>query len=104
MNFLNKKAKGLEQGAIRAMFDKAIGMSDVISMGIGEPDMPTPSRRYGYIVPMQDAQALSEGMLKALRQPMPKEMLQERAEAFSEKQAVDAYLNLLGMIGVARDA
>ena len=60
--------------------------------------------RYGYIVPMQDAQALSEGMLKALRQPMPKGMLQERAEAFSEKQAVDAYLNLLGMIGVARDA
>ena len=49
--------------------------------------------RYGYIVPMQDAQVLSEGMLKALRQPMPKEMLQERAEAFSEKQAVDAYLN-----------
>ena len=43
-------------------------------------------------------------MLKALRQPMPKGMLQKRAEAFSEKQAVDAYLNLLGMIGVARDA
>ena len=60
--------------------------------------------RYGYIVPMQDAPALSEGMLKALHQPMPKRVLQERAEAFSEKQAVDAYLNLLGMIGVARDA
>ena len=60
--------------------------------------------RYDYIVPMQNAQALSEKILKALRQPMPKGMLQERAEVFSEKQAVDAYLNLLGMIGVARDA
>ena len=46
MNFLNKKAKGLEQGAIRAMFDKATGMSGVISMGIGEPDMPTPRPIY----------------------------------------------------------
>jgi len=55
--------------------------------------------RYGYIVPMQDAQALSEGMLKALHQPMPKRVLQERAEAFSEKQAVDAYMDLFQKMG-----
>ena len=60
--------------------------------------------RYGYIVPVRDAPALSEGMLKALRQPMPKGMLRERAGAFSEKRAVDAYLELFGMIGVTRDA
>ena len=42
MEWINKKAKKLQQGAIRAMFDRANQMTDVISLGIGEPDMPTP--------------------------------------------------------------
>lgn len=42
MPWVNKKASELTQGAIRAMFDRANTMSGVISMGIGEPDMPTP--------------------------------------------------------------
>ena len=37
-----RKARELTQGAIRVMFDKANNMSNVISMGIGESDMPTP--------------------------------------------------------------
>jgi aminotransferase len=39
--YLNKQSMALQQGAIRAMFDKAAGMSDVINLGIGEPDMTT---------------------------------------------------------------
>lgn len=42
VKWINNKAKGLKQGTIRAMFDRANKMSDVISLGIGEPDMPTP--------------------------------------------------------------
>lgn len=42
-NRLNHKALVLKQGAIRAMFDKARTMEDVISMGIGEPDLDTPA-------------------------------------------------------------
>ena len=42
MDFINDKSKLLKQGAIRAMFDRANAMTDVISLGIGEPDMPTP--------------------------------------------------------------
>jgi len=42
MPWINKKASELTQGAIRAMFDRANTMSGVISMGIGEPDRPTP--------------------------------------------------------------
>lgn len=42
MEWINSRAKKLEQGAIRAMFDRANKMSGVISLGIGEPDMPTP--------------------------------------------------------------
>ena len=42
MDWINEKAKTLRQGAIRAMFDKAATIDNVISMGIGEPDMATP--------------------------------------------------------------
>ena len=40
MEWINEKAKTLKQGAIRAMFDRANTMTGVISLGIGEPDMP----------------------------------------------------------------
>lgn len=43
MEWINEKAKTLRQGAIRAMFDRASTMTDVISLGIGEPDMATPA-------------------------------------------------------------
>lgn len=43
MEWINEKAKDLSQGAIRVMFNRANAMTDVISMGIGEPDMPTPA-------------------------------------------------------------
>lgn len=42
-NRLNQKAFALQQGAIRAMFDRARTMENVISMGIGEPDLDTPA-------------------------------------------------------------
>ena len=43
MDFYNERTKDLQQGLIRAMFDKAAPLTGVISMGIGEPDMPTPA-------------------------------------------------------------
>ena len=42
MDFINARTRNLKQGAIRAMFDKANSMENIISMGIGEPDMATP--------------------------------------------------------------
>lgn len=42
-NKLAQRVKGLKQGTIRALFDKARGMENVISMGIGEPDLETPA-------------------------------------------------------------
>lgn len=38
---LNSKARGIDQGAIRTMFDKASKIQNVISMGIGEPNQHT---------------------------------------------------------------
>lgn len=42
MSFINERTRGLKQGAIRVMFDRAAGLDNVISMGIGEPDLTTP--------------------------------------------------------------
>lgn len=42
MKWINKRAQALSQGAIRAMFDRANAMPDIISLGIGEPDLSTP--------------------------------------------------------------
>ena len=41
-NFLTESAMNLRQGGIRAFFDKAKNYSDVINLGIGEPDLDTP--------------------------------------------------------------
>lgn len=43
MDFLSDRVKGVQQGAIRAMFEKASRMTGVISLGIGEQDIPTPA-------------------------------------------------------------
>lgn len=55
-NFLTESAMDLRQGGIRAFFDKAKNYSDVINLGIGEPDLDTPR-------PVIDAayQAMLEG-------------------------------------------
>ena len=42
MDILSARAKQLHQGAIRAMFDRSAKMTNVVNMGIGEPDMATP--------------------------------------------------------------
>ena len=38
---LNEKARSMDQGAIRVMFDRASKMQNEISMGIGEPNQDT---------------------------------------------------------------
>jgi aminotransferase len=42
-NFLNTRSSGMKKGAIRAMFDKAKNFPGSINLGIGEPDLDTPT-------------------------------------------------------------
>ena len=56
MDYLSDRAKNLKQGAIREMFDRAAAMENVISMGIGEPDMATPE-----VICQAAAEALRRG-------------------------------------------
>lgn len=72
---LNERALQLRQGAIRAMFDKANKMQNVISMGIGEPDMHTPK-------PICDAAA--EGLYNGYTHYTPNAGLPALRKAVSE--------------------
>ncbi|MGG6269753.1 glycosyltransferase [Leptolyngbya sp. AN03gr2] len=51
--------------------------------------------KYGRLVPMQDAIALSVAMQESLDHPIPKTELEQRAALFSHDRAVSGYLNLL---------
>ncbi|MHA1272361.1 MAG: pyridoxal phosphate-dependent aminotransferase, partial [Promethearchaeota archaeon] len=42
MKELSKIVKSAPKSKIRELFDLAAGKSDVISLGIGQPDFPTP--------------------------------------------------------------
>ncbi|MCG2703446.1 MAG: aminotransferase class I/II-fold pyridoxal phosphate-dependent enzyme [Candidatus Omnitrophica bacterium] len=41
-NFVSKKVEALAPSGIRAFFDLVLGMKEVISLGVGEPDFVTP--------------------------------------------------------------
>ncbi len=41
---LSSRARELQPSGIREFFDLVVGMDDVISLGVGEPDFPTPRR------------------------------------------------------------
>ena len=45
MEMINQRARKLKQGAIRAMFDRAAKMQNVISMGIGLSGKPSRTER-----------------------------------------------------------
>lgn len=79
MKFINEKARKLEQGAIRAMFDKGNAMSGVISMGIGEPDMATPE-----LV----CQAGIEALKKGFTHYTPNAGTMELREAIAKKSSI----------------
>ncbi len=81
MDFLNEKAKELRQGEIRAMFDQAATMEDVISMGIGEPDMPTPE-----LV----CQAASEALRRGITHYTPNAGAMQLREAVASHSAISA--------------
>lgn len=53
--------------------------------------------KYGRLVPMQDAIALSTAMQDSLDHPIPKTAIEQRAATFSRDRATSRYLDLLGL-------
>ena len=59
------------------------------------PDEILEDGRWGELVPVGDAKALSEALLRALERPRPGDALRERASAFGIDRAVTRYEALL---------
>lgn len=51
--------------------------------------------RYGRLVPVGDAEALAEAIHRTLEAPVPRQVLVERARAFSFDRAIDGYEELM---------
>jgi len=80
---LNPKAQNMDQGAIRVMFDRAAGMKNVISMGIGEPSQDTHP---------DICRACGEALLQGFTHYAPNAGMPKLRRAISEKGLIAANL------------
>lgn len=80
---LNQKARNMDQGAIRVMFDKASKMENIISMGIGEPNQDTH---------LDICRAAAEAMEKGNTHYAPNSGRPELRKAIAEKGLIAANL------------
>jgi len=80
---LNAKARSMDQGAIRVMFDRAAKMQNVISMGIGEPNQDTHP---------DVCRACADALLKGFTHYAPNAGMPQLRRAISEKGLIAANL------------
>lgn len=86
---------------------EGLGFVLIEALAVGTPvvstDCPSgPSEvladgKYGALVPIGDAQALSRAILQTLDDPLPPEVLREAARPFEIEAATDAYLTAMGL-------
>lgn len=62
------------------------------------PDEILCGGKYGYLVSTDNAEALAEGIMKALANEPPKELLKKRALDFSVEKSVKRYIDILELI------
>ena len=89
---LSSRFEGLPTVLIEAM---ACGCPVVSTDCPFGPDEILEDGRWGELVPMGDAKALSEAMLRTLENPRPSDALRKRASFFGIEQAVTRYEELL---------
>ena len=89
---LSSRHEGLPTVLIEAMASGCPVVSTDCPFG---PDEILEGGRWGELVPVGDAKALSDAMLRTLENPPPSDALRERASVFGIEQAVARYENLL---------
>lgn len=66
-----------------------------VSTDIGGPQEILAGGRYGTLVPVGDYEAMADALEQAVRNPLPKKLLQRRAEDFSVERCVSGYERVL---------
>ena len=92
---LSSREEGLPTVLIEAM---ACGCPVVATNCPSGPDEILDRGAYGRLVPIQNSTALAKAMLETLKNPPKPEFLIERANKYSTKNAVAAYLSLLNQL------
>ena len=94
---LSSRVEGLPNVLVEAMM---CGATPVAT------DCPTGPRevlrgggRYGYLVPVENPDALAQGMFEAIHAPIPYHRLQEAVQPFEEGRVLDRHFQLLGLAG-----
>ncbi|MEX1081497.1 MAG: glycosyltransferase [Halofilum sp. (in: g-proteobacteria)] len=77
------------------------------ALALGRPVVATDCRsgpreileggRYGALVPVGDAEALADAMVRTLRDPLPAATLKQAVTAYTREASVTAYLRVLGL-------
>ena len=73
----------------------AVGTSVVSTDCESGPAEILENGKYGYLVPVGDAETMAKSILTTLNYPTNSELLQQRAKAFSGEKIVDQYLEFL---------
>ncbi|MDR1471240.1 MAG: glycosyltransferase [Synergistaceae bacterium] len=89
---LCSKFEGLPGALIQAM---ACGLTPVVTDSPGGSAEILGDGLRDYLVPVGDVSALSDAISKALRNPLPPDVLKERASIFSDEASIDAYEKLI---------
>jgi glycosyltransferase involved in cell wall biosynthesis len=88
---LSSEYEGLPTVLIEAL---ACGLTPVSTRCPSGPEEILENGKYGYLVPVNNVEALAEGMLAALRHPLDKETLKKRAEFFSAEACYSRYKDM----------
>jgi glycosyltransferase involved in cell wall biosynthesis len=89
---LSSRYEGLPTVVIEALFASATIVATDCPGGIREI---LNDGEYGYIVPVASPQAMADAIKTAVLKPFPETLLQQRAEIFSEKASLQAYLKII---------
>jgi glycosyltransferase involved in cell wall biosynthesis len=89
---LSSKWEGLGNVIIEAM---AAGTTIVATDCQSGPSEILENGKYGYLVPVDDVQALAEAILISLQKPFVPELLKHRAMDFSLEKGLHSYLRLI---------
>ena len=87
---LSSYAEGLPNVLIEAMICGCTPVSTDCPTG---PSEVLQNGKYGYLVPMHDPVAMATGIEKALNSPIPKNLLDEAIEPFSEDAVIKRHFH-----------
>ncbi|MGI0483922.1 glycosyltransferase [Pantanalinema rosaneae CENA516] len=85
--FGNVVAEAMAAGTPIVSTDCESGPAEILANG-----------EYGKLVPVGDAEALAEAIVSTIQQPLPAEVLRQRAKAFSVEEVTEQYIDVLQQV------